>query len=219
MKYGKKDKKLKIALSKGRILDEELSLLQKGGIYIKFDERELSCETENFKFWLIKPHDVPTWVESGVVDLGIVGLDVIRETRKDILELMNLEIGKCRLSLACREEDIKSIEQKNKKIYIATKFPNLTKEYASKFFHDFEIIHLQGSVEVAPQVGLAQFIVDLVSTGKTLKENNLVEVKILMQSSAYLIANRTSFIIKYEDIENFLKIMYKTCGRNTYLFS
>lgn len=209
--------KLRIALSKGRLLDEELELLNRIGLKIEIGERGLSFETETFSFWLIKPYDVPTWVESGVVDLGIVGLDVVRETVKDVLELMDLGIGRCRFSLACREELLET-DYKSKRVLIATKFPNLTRQYVSKIFRDFEIIHLHGSVEIAPQAGLAHFITDLVSTGKTLKENNLVEVSVLCEISAYLIANRTSFIVKYGEIDKFLKIVHRAIYRDTFLF-
>lgn len=210
--------KLKVALSKGRIQDEELELFEKIGIRVNFPQRELKCDTENFIFWLIKPQDVPTWVESGVVDFGVVGLDIIRETKKDVLELMDLQIGKCRFSLASNENKLKG-KTEHGKVFIATKFPNLTKEYCAQVFRDFEIIHLHGSVEVAPQVGLADYITDLVSTGRTLKENNLVEVKVFFDSSAYLIANRTSFIVKYDImVEKFLKILHKSLGKDTFLF-
>lgn len=209
--------KLRFALSKGRILNEELELLRKVGVNVRLHERELSLETDDFVFWLIKPQDVITWVESGVVDLGIVGLDLIREAKRDVLELMDLRIGRCRFSLACKEEEVGRIPT-NRKVYIATKLPNLTREYASAIFGDFEIIHLHGSVEVAPDVGLAHYITDLVSTGRTLKENGLVEVKILCEISAYLISNRTSFIIKYNAIESFLKILHETVNKDISFF-
>lgn len=209
--------KLSFALSKGRIQDEELDLFRSIGLCVNFSQRELKCEVEDFIFWLIKPQDVPTWVESGVVDFGVVGLDVIRETKRDVLELIDLQIGKCRFSLACDERKVGKILYDDK-VYIATKFPNLTKEYCSKIFRDFEIIHLHGSVEVAPQVGLADYITDLVSTGRTLKENNLVEIRVLFESSAYLIANRTSFIVRYDLIENFLKILHKSLKKYSFLF-
>lgn len=211
-----KSNKLSFALSKGRIKDEEIEFFKNIGLQVNFPQRELKCETEDFIFWLIKPQDVPTWVESGVVDFGVVGLDVIRETKKDVLELMDLQIGKCRFSLACDEKKIGKILYD--KVYVATKFPNLTREYCSKIFRDFEIIHLHGSVEVAPQVGLADYITDLVSTGRTLRENNLVELRVLFESSAYLIANRNSFIVRYDLVENFLKILHKSMRRDTFLF-
>ncbi len=207
------ESKLKIALSKGKILEEELQLLLKCKINVKFSERELKSDYGNLSFWLLKPQDVPIWVESGVVDLGIVGLDILRENAYDVLELMDLGIGKCRLSLACKKELKDKIEKlKEQKVIIATKFPNLTSRFVKDIFPEFEIIHLHGSVELAPIAGLSFIISDLVSTGKTLKENGLVEFKVLEKFSAYLICNRNSFITKYTSIENLILTFSKAIG-------
>lgn len=208
-----KENKLKIALSKGKILEEELKLLSKCGIDVKFSQRELKSEYGNFSIWLLKPQDVPIWVESGVVDLGIVGLDIIKENAFDVLELMDLGIGKCRLSLACKKEQKDKIEKlKEQKVVIATKFPNLTSKFVKDIFPEFEIIRLHGSVELAPIAGLSYIISDLVSTGKTLTENGLVEFKVLARFSAYLICNRNSFIINYSGIENLILTFSKATG-------
>ena len=205
--------KLNIALSRGRVFDEEIELLRKAGFELRFGERELSAKVEDKTFWFIKPQDVPVWVESGVADLGMVGLDIIREKRYDVLELLDLGIGKCRFSLASPKEKSDIEELKNGKVVIATKFPNLTKKFAEKIFPDFSVIELKGSVEIAPHVGLSDIIADLVSTGKTLKENDLVEIKKLAEFSTYLICNRTSFVLKYKEIEEFLLKIASASGK------
>jgi ATP phosphoribosyltransferase len=199
---------LSLAVSKGKAFDEELELLQKAGYKISFKERELSISADNLALWFLKPKDVPVWVEGGVVDLGMVGLDILREGKYDVLELLDLKIGKCRFSFA---------RPKNKpvptsRVVIATKFPNLSKKYAEKYFSEFEIIELHGSVEIAPKVGLSHIIADLVSTGRTLLENDLEEMVVLEEFSTYLISNRASFVMKYEEIEKLILKLLQALG-------
>lgn len=214
MKSGSKET-INVALSRGRIFDEEIELLKKAGFELKFGERELSAKSGNITFWFIKPQDVPVWVESGVADLGMVGLDIIREKKYDILELIDLGIGKCRFSFAGPKEKADEIEKmkSKKRVVIATKFPNLTKKFAEEIFPEFSIVELRGSVEIAPHVGLSDIIADLVSTGKTLKENGLIEIKKLADFSTYLICNRNSFILKYKEIEKFLIKIAEAAGK------
>jgi ATP phosphoribosyltransferase len=199
---------LTIAISRGKAFEEELDLLKKSGYEINFRERELSISVDNLVLWFLKPKDVPVWVEGGVVDLGMVGLDILREKKYDILELLDLKIGKCRFSFA---------RPKNKpvptsKVVIATKFPNLSKKYAEKYFSEFEIVELHGSVEIAPKVGLSHIIADLVSTGRTLLENDLEEMVVLEEFSTYLISNRASFVMKYEEIEKLVLKLLQALG-------
>ncbi len=199
---------LSLAVSKGKAFDEELGLLQKAGYKINFRERELSIYTDNIVLWFLKPKDVPVWVEGGVVDLGMVGLDILRERKYDVLELIDLKIGRCRFSFA---------RPKNKpvptsKVVIATKFPNLSRKYAEKYFPEFEIVELHGSVEIAPKVGLSHIIADLVSTGRTLLENDLEEMVVLEEFSTYLISNRASFVMKYEEIEKLVLKLLEALG-------
>ncbi len=213
---------LKIALSRGRVFEEEIELLKKIGYELKPEGRELHLRCNDILFWFLKPKDVPVWVESGVVDLGMVGLDVIREKEFDVLEVLDLKIGKCRFSFACKKEDadifrLSSLPLK-KHITIATKFPELARKFAREYFSNFDIIHLHGSVEVAPHVGLADMIADIISTGRTLRENGLVEIKKLMDISTYLICNRNSFNIKYNDVKKFvLKISGAIGERITFI--
>lgn len=199
---------LKIAIAKGKSFEEELALLEKCGYKIEFRERELSSKLNDIVVWFVKPKDVPVWVESGVADLGIVGEDIIREKEYDVLELIDLKIGRCRFSFAAPENS----EIPKSKVIIATKFPNLTRKHAERFFPEYEIVELQGSVEIAPLVGLSHIIADLVSTGRTLKENKLVEIKVLEEFSTYLIANRESFNTKYRQIKEFLQKISKAIG-------
>jgi ATP phosphoribosyltransferase len=199
---------LSLAVSKGKAFDEELELLQKAGYKISFKERELSISADNLVLWFLKPKDVPVWVEGGVVDLGMVGLDILREGKYDVLELLDLKIGNCRFSFA---------RPKNKpvptsRVVIATKFPNLSKKYAEKYFSEFEIVELHGSVEIAPKVGLSHIIADLVSTGRTLLENDLEEMVVLEEFSTYLISNRASFVMKYEEIEKLILKLLQALG-------
>jgi ATP phosphoribosyltransferase len=199
---------LSLAVSKGKAFDEELELLQKAGYKISFKKRELSISADNLVLWFLKPKDVPVWVEGGVVDLGMVGLDILREGKYDVLELLDLKIGNCRFSFA---------RPKNKpvptsRVVIATKFPNLSKKYAEKYFSEFEIVELHGSVEIAPKVGLSHIIADLVSTGRTLLENDLEEMVVLEEFSTYLISNRASFVMKYEEIEKLILKLLQALG-------
>jgi len=199
---------LSLAVSKGKAFDEELELLQKAGYKISFKERELSISADNLVLWFLKPKDVPVWVEGGVVDLGMVGLDILREGKYDVLELLDLKIGKCRFSFARPKNKSVPIS----KVVIATKFPNLSKKYAEKYFSEFEIIELHGSVEIAPKVGLSHIIADLVSTGRTLLENDLEEMVVLEEFSTYLISNRASFVMKYEEIEKLILKLLQALG-------
>ncbi len=195
-----------IAIPKGRLFKSIKSLLVKIDSKIEnFDEnsRKLIFETESFRLVLVKPFDVPTYVYYGGADLGICGKDVVLEHDYDIYELLNLGFGKCRISLAQKKE----IEEF--KIFpgfkVATKYENITRKYFSTLGIDVEIIKLYGSVELAPILNLADAIVDLVETGRTLKENGLKEVKVIEHSSACLIANRAYLKTKYNQIKPFLE--------------
>lgn len=189
---------LNFAMPKGRLFEGVKNLLKRAGFEVEMDagDRILTSLSGWINFTLLKVHDIPVWVERGVADLGIVGSDILRETKPDVFELLDLKIGRCRLSLASLPDT-----KLEGKIKIATKFPNLTSELLGK---EFELIKLEGSVETAPLTGLADAIVDLVSTGETLRKNGLVEVKVLAKFSAYLIANRVSYKLKYNEIKGVL---------------
>lgn len=184
---------LMVAMPKGRIFNEAVQLLRKAGYPLpaEFDEsRKLIIEVPeaNLSFFLAKPVDVPTYVEYGVADVGVVGKDVLLEEDRDVYELLDLKISKCRLSIAGLPDWQPTFSPR-----VATKFPRVTSAYFRERGQQVEVIKLNGSIELAPLVGLADRIVDIVSTGRTLKENGLVELEVMMQISTRLIANRVSY--------------------------
>lgn len=185
---------LRIALPKGRLFEESVELLLKKGILKERIEegRKLSIRVGNLEVFLVKPFDVPVYVENGVADLGIVGKDVLLETKPDLYTLYDLGIGFCRLVVAGKEED-RELYQKGSFFKVATKYPRITSEFFSQKGIKCKVIHLNGSVELAPLIGLSRFIVDLVQTGRTLKENNLVVLEEITTSTAMLVCNRASY--------------------------
>ncbi len=188
-----------IALPKGRIADDVLDLFTKmfGGSFA-FVNRKLILQQDNFRFLLVRSQDVPIYVSYQAADLGVVGLDVLEETGVDIVRLLDLEIGKCRVVLGSKMNE--SIDYDKPQIKIATKMPNITRNFFSKKAIATDIIKLYGSIELAPLVGLSDAIVDIVETGNTMRENNLKVDEVILESSAYLIANRNSFYSKKYDI-------------------
>jgi len=188
-----------IALPKGRIAQEVLDIFKK--IFdedFEFENRKLILKKAGFTFLNVRNWDVATYVEKQAADVGVVGLDVISELNSDVLELLDLGLGKCRVSVAGIKNDD---SYKNKtQIKVASKLVNIAKNYFSKKGIPTEIIKLNGSVELAPLVGLSDVIVDIVETGGTLRENGMEEKEIIMHSSARLIANKNSFILKKDKI-------------------
>lgn len=184
---------LTIALPKGRIADETLSLFTKIlNKKIQFDDRKLVLKEDKFTFLLVRNQDVPTYVHYGAADLGVVGLDVLEEYKEvDVVRLLNLNIGKCKVVLG--SECGKPINYLKPHIKIATKMTNITQNFFSTRAIAVDVIKLYGSIELAPLVNLADGIVDIVETGNTMKQNNLQIDEIIMESSAYLIANTNSF--------------------------
>ncbi len=202
---------LRIALSKGRILDESLQMLEKAGLDchdVTEDSRKLifTNEEKKLSFILGKPADIPTYVEYGAADLGIVGKDVILESPGEFYELLDMHIGYCKMVVA-REKDKEIIDYSK----VASKYPRITGRYFEHAGRQVDIIELNGSVELAPLIGLADLIVDLVSTGKTLQENNLVEEEKILDITSRLIANKGSYQLKQDRIgpliENLLSII------------
>ncbi len=194
-------KTITFALPKGRLLRDSVEFLAGCGIDASetlSETRKLIFEWENFRFILVKPLDVPTYVYYGTADLGIAGKDVIEEKGFDLYEPLDLGFGECRLSVA-EPENIEEHYDLERLSYIrvATKYPRITDRYfRSKGIHP-EIIVLYGSVELAPLVGLTDRIVDLVQTGTTLRANGLREVDVILRSTARLIVNRASLKTKY----------------------
>ncbi len=194
---------LTIAMPKGRIFEEAVELLRRAGYDLppEFDDsRKLIIEVpeEDLRFILAKPMDVPTYVEHGVADLGIAGKDVMLEEERDVYELLDLRISDCYLAVAGLP-DTKMSEVAPK---IATKYPNVASSYFREQGEQVEIIKLNGSIELAPLIGLADRIVDIVSTGRTLKENGLVEFETIVDITSRLIVNPVSYRMKDEKIED-----------------
>jgi len=188
-----------VALPKGRIADETLAIFAEifGGEF-KFEGRELIMEVGDFRFLNVRNQDVPTYVEHGSADIGIVGLDVITEKELDIVTLLDMQMGKCKVSIGIKNED--ELDWSKPNIKIATKMVNITEQYFAKKAVGVEIIKLYGSIELAPLVGLADAIVDIVETGATMKENGLKVAEDIMDSSVHLIANKNSYYAKKDKI-------------------
>lgn len=191
---------IKIALPKGRIAKETLEIFSKmfGGNF-EFDNRKLLLQKGEFLFMLVRSQDVVTYVSRQAADIGIVGLDVLEEQQtQKILRLLDLGFGKCRVVVGAKKD--KGIDYLKPRIKIATKMPNITLKYFSKKAIPVDVIKLYGSIELAPLVDLADGIVDIVETGDTMRENNLVEVETIMESSVNLICNTNSFYEKKQEI-------------------
>jgi ATP phosphoribosyltransferase len=187
---------LTVALPKGRLLDPALQLLSAMGIQgLEADTRKLllADAERDLRFIFLKPADIPTYVQYGAADLGIVGKDILAEQQPDVYEPVDLGFGFCRLVVAePRELWERDDPAKWSWVRVATKYPTLTERYFSERGIQVEMIRLDGSIELAPLVGLAERIVDLVQSGETLRANGLVEVAEIMTSTARLIVNRAS---------------------------
>lgn len=197
---------LNIALPKGRLGDKVYELFSKIGYDCKSiyeDNRKLIFENpENgVRYFLVKPSDVAIYVEHGAADVGVVGKDILLESEPDIYELLDLNLGKCRVAVAAKTD---YIEDTDRTLRVATKFVNIAKQYYASLNREIEIIKLNGSIELAPILGLSDVIVDIVETGTTLKENNLKVYNDIVPISARFIANKSSFKFKNDIIEQML---------------
>lgn len=193
---------LNIALPKGRLGDQVYTLFSKIGYEcaaIYENDRKLVLESpeKNVRYLLVKPSDVAIYVEYGAADVGVVGKDILLDGNPDVYELMDLGIGKCRLAVAGPED---YQEDRERVLRVATKFPTVTKSYYASLNREIEIIRLNGSIELAPILGLSDVIVDIVESGRTLKENHLRVLETILPVSARLIANRSSYLFKNEII-------------------
>jgi len=192
-----------LALARGRLLDEEVSLLTKAGYpvgNILKDSRKLIFEYPDLKMriFIIRPTDIPSYVEYGAADCGIVGMDTLMEEMHSLYEPLDLGIGKCKLVVAAPNGFQYS---STKSLRAATKYPRLTREYFSGKGVSAEIVKLYGSVELAPIVGLSDVIVDLTATGETLRKNNLTELETIAEITARFVVNRVSMKVKSEEIK------------------
>lgn len=196
---------LTIAMPKGRLTDDALTFLSRAGYAMPTNgdagrKLVLDAGDGRLRYILVKPSDVPIFVEYGAADIGIAGLDVLREANRDVYEPLLLPFGYCRLVVAGpsgRSDRPLRLERSPR---VATKFPRLTEVFFRQLGIAAEIIFMSGSVELAPLVGLADLVVDLVQTGVTLRENGLAELRLIMESQAVLIANRASYRLKAEPV-------------------
>jgi len=207
-----------IALSKGKLLDPTLALFRQAGYtgyHVRADDRRLILEfpEHGHRVLIVRPSDVPTYVEYGAADLGVVGKDVLLEQSPDVYEPVDLNLGVCRLVVA-RPKGQQLMQRLSSKLRVATKYPTITERYFNQQGLPVELIKLYGSIELAPLVGLADRIVDLVETGNTLKANNLVEEEVIARSSARLIVNRASLKMKHAVITELIGRVKKILSRS-----
>ncbi|CAH2716427.1 ATP phosphoribosyltransferase [Neobacillus rhizosphaerae] len=201
---------LTIAMPKGRIFEEAVGLLRKAGYRLppEFDDsRKLIIEVaeEGLRFILAKPMDVATYVEHGVADVGIAGKDVLLEEERDVYELLDLKISYCYLAVAgLPDTNMNDVAPR-----VATKYPNVAEAYFREQGEQVEIIKLNGSIELAPLIGLSDRIVDIVSTGRTLKENGLVEYERMVDVTSRLIVNPVSYRIKDTRIDELVTRLHE----------
>jgi ATP phosphoribosyltransferase len=203
--------KITIALSKGRIFEQTIPLLEKIGISCNEDpetSRKLILDTnqKDIKLIIVRATDVPTYVEYGAADIGITGKDILDEyTGEGLYQPIDLNIGRCKMMVAAKQDfDYAAAIQKGVRLKVATKYVKVAKEHFAKKGMHIDLIKLYGSMELAPLVGLADVIVDLVSTGKTLKANNLVAVEDICDISSRLIINQASLKLKREFLQPIL---------------
>ncbi len=200
---------LNIALAKGRIGIEACKLFEEKGLsaWQDLNSRKLIfADQENeINYIHVKSIDVLTYVENGIADLGIVGKDVLLEMEADVYEIMDLGIGECRFAVAGPEEKIFAGGERPLKV--ATKYPRVAKKYFAALGQNIELVKLNGSVELAPLLGLADVIVDLVQTGRTLAANNLSVLADMFPISARLVCNKVSYGLKYDKISNLIQLL------------
>jgi len=194
---------LNVALPKGRLGDRVYQLFAKAGFpcpSILEQNRKLIFENPEcgVRYFWVKPSDVAIYVERGAADVGVVGKDILLEYAPDVYELLDLGVGKCRMAVAAKKDFRDNLDRT---LRVATKFTHVASKYYSSQSRDIDIIHLNGSIELAPILNLSDVIVDLVETGTTLKENDLVVYETIVPISARLIANKVSFKFKNKQIE------------------
>ena len=199
-----------IALAKGRLAKQTMGILAQIGITCEemedMESRKLIFTNEEmgYRFFLAKANDVPTYVEYGAADIGIVGKDTIVEEGRKLYEVLDLDLGKCRMCVAGPESAREALDA-GRMIRVATKYPAIAKEYFNNVRHQtVEIIKLNGSIELAPIVGLSEVIVDIVETGSTLRENGLVVLEEIMPLSARMVVNRVSMKMEQERISKLI---------------
>ena len=202
---------LNVALPKGRLGEKVYAMFEKAGFpcpSIKENNRKLIFENEEcgVRYFWVKPSDVAIYVERGAADIGVAGKDILLEYEPEVYELLDLDLGKCRMAVAAKAG---FRDDTRKTLRVATKFSNIAQSYYRSLGRDIDIIHLNGSIEIAPILGLSDVIVDIVETGTTLKENNLLVYDTIVPISARLIANKASYKFKGTQIDAILSSMTK----------
>ncbi|MBQ6092240.1 MAG: ATP phosphoribosyltransferase [Clostridia bacterium] len=200
---------LNVALPKGRLGEKAYAMLERAGFpcpSIKEPNRKLIFENEaaGVRYFWVKPSDVAIYVERGAADLAIVGKDILLEQEPDVYELLDLGMGKCRMAVAARRG---FRDDRRRTLIVATKFTNIASRYYASLGRDIDIIHLNGSIELAPILGLSDVIVDIVETGTTLRENDLTERETIVPISARLIANKASYKFQNAAISQIVRSM------------
>lgn len=207
---------LNVALPKGRLGEKVYTMFEAAGYEcpsIKENNRKLIFENKEkeIRYFWVKPSDVSIYVERGAADIGVAGKDILLEYEPDVYELLDLKLGKCRMAVAGPES---FHDDGNRTLKVATKFTAIASEYYAGIGRDIDIIKLNGSIEIAPILGLSDVIVDIVETGMTLKENNLEVKATILPISARLIANKSAFKFKGGQIETIVRKMKEQVSRN-----
>ena len=202
---------LNIALPKGRLGEKVYAMFAKAGFEcpaLMENSRKLIFDNEEagVRYFWVKPSDVAIYVERGAADIGVAGKDILLEYRPEVYELLDLNIGKCRMAVAAPEG---FRNQPDRPLRVATKFSRIARDYYAAQGRDIDIIHLNGSIEIAPLLGLSDVIVDIVETGTTLRENHLEVIETIVPVSARLIANKSGFKFKRDTIERLKESLEK----------
>ena len=205
---------INIALPKGRLGEKAYGILEAAGFEcpsIKEQNRKLIFENpeKGVRYFWVKPSDVVIYVERGAADIGIAGRDIILEHSPDVYELLDLGIGKCRMAVAAKKD---FCDRRDRTLRVATKFPNIARSFYNEQSRDIDIIKLNGSIELAPILGLSDVIVDIVETGKTLYENDLEPKQDIVDISARLIANKASYKFKNSEIREICEGVRRNLG-------
>ena len=200
---------LNIALPKGRLGEKVYAMFEKVGFdcpAIREESRKLIFENRNLRFFWAKPSDVAIYVERGAADVGVAGKDILLEYEPDVYEMMDLGVGKCRMAVAAQKG---FRDDGERTLRVATKFSRIAQRYYASLGRDIDIIHLNGSIEIAPILNLSDVIVDIVETGTTLRENDLEVIDTIVPISARLIVNKASFAFKKEQIGALLSGLFQ----------
>lgn len=208
-----------IAIAKGRMLGDALPLLARAGIRLSEDginsrRLALADESGQYRFIFVKPADVPVYVEHGIADCGVVGRDVLLESAADLLLPLDLGIARCRIVVAAADADV--MTRAAGMLRVATKYSQIASAHFGSRGIPVEIIQLSGSVELAPALGLADLIVDVVETGRTLRDNGLSIVEVISESTGRLVVNRASYQLKSEPIARLVQRLEAACEANAY---